>query len=178
MHNNRKTDNDNLTNELFVTQETDYGEKYKSHLLEQYKLCVAMADKISSRRSTANNFFLSLNTLLITVIGILSRLGSSFAVFNLWWVVIASFAGILFCLCWAVIIRCYRELNNAKFKVINAIEKKLPVSAFEAEWNFLKPENKTTKYPQLTRVERWVPIIFAALYVALIIIALVLAMLL
>ena len=30
-------------------------------LLEQYKIAVNMADKISDRRATANNFFLTLN---------------------------------------------------------------------------------------------------------------------
>jgi len=86
MSNGKKTANDALKDKLFVNEEKDYGDKYKSHLLEQYKLCVVMADKISSRRATANNFFVSLNTLLITVIGILSRLGSSFAAFYFWWV--------------------------------------------------------------------------------------------
>ena len=38
-----------------------YGEKYKEHLLEQYKLYVEMADRISGRRQTANSFFLSIN---------------------------------------------------------------------------------------------------------------------
>jgi len=165
------SDDKSVPDRLFVIKEEDYGDKYKSHLLEQYKLCLTMADKNSSRRATANNFFLSLNTALITVIGILSRLGASFVTFYPWWIVAASVAGILLCWIWIVTIRCYKELNEAKFKIINAIERKLPVAAFEAEWKCLNPDNNS-KYPQLTRVERWIPLIFAALYVALTIIAL------
>lgn len=175
MNDQKKTDKDAIDDKLFVTEEKEYGDKYKSHLLEQYKLCVLMADKVSSRRSLANNFFLSLNTLLITIIGILTRLGPSFTAFNFWWVVIASIAGILFCLCWHVTIRYYRELNEAKFTVINSIEKKLPVAAFDAEWEYLTTGKKTLKYPHLTKVERWVPLVFALLYSVLMIIAFLLA---
>jgi hypothetical protein len=175
MNKAEKNDNDYVKKHLFVTQEKEYGDKYKSHLLEQYKLCVLMADKNSSRRVDANNFFLSLNTLLIAIIGILSRLGPSFIAFYLWWTIIASFAGILFCWIWRINIGCYRALSEAKFKVINVIEQKLPVVAFETEWKYLNPESKDSKYPQLTKVERWIPLIFTALYLALIMIALTLA---
>jgi len=159
-----------LESQLFGVDEKKYGKDYKKHLLDQYKLCVEMADKISSRRCTANNFFLSVNTLLLTAIGILSRFGSSFAALSLWWLVITSAAGILFCWAWLLTIRCYRDLNDAKFKTINAIEQKLPAAAFNVEWALLNPENKATKYPQLTKVERWVPRIFIFLYLVLMLI--------
>jgi hypothetical protein len=157
---------------LFVVEQKDYGDTYKKDLLEQYKLCVEMADRISSRRSLANNFFLSLNTLLISVIGILSGLGSTSVDFTFTWAIIASFAGILFCLLWTTIIRCYRDLNTAKFKVINEIEKKLPAAAFQTEWSCLSCDNPPEgigKYRQLTKVEYWIPVIFVALYALLII---------
>ena len=119
-----------------------YGVEYNKHLLEQYKLCVEMADKISSRRCNANNFFLSINTILLTAIGILSKLGFDFTIFNLTWIIMVSFAGILFCWTWIVTIRCYRNLNEAKFEIINKFEQKLPVKAFETEWALLTGENK------------------------------------
>lgn len=156
--------------QLFAIDEKSYGSIYKKHLLEQYKLCVEMADRISARRSTANNFFLSVNTLLVAVIGVLSRLGSNSVSFSLLWAIIASTAGILFCLCWATTIRRYRDLNMAKFNVINAIEKKLPASAFKTEWTYLCQEKKADEYKHLTAVEYWVPMIFVALYVLLIIV--------
>ena len=158
--------------QLFTVREKDYGDKYKAHLLEQYKLCVSMADKNSSRRAAANNFFLSLNTLLITIIGILSNLGSDFIKVNLGWVVLAALAGVMFCWIWRANIGCYRALNEAKFKVINAIEQKLPVSAFESEWNCLNQKDARVKYPQLTKLEMRIPIIFMAIYIALVTISL------
>lgn len=155
---------------LFISDEKSYGKDYKTHLLTQYKLCVEMADKISSRRSTANNFFLSVNTVLISAIGILLRFEGDLVESSLWWLVVTSVAGILFCWAWWINIRCYRGLNEAKFKVINAIEERLPVSAFSAEWALLNPKDRTTVYPQLTKIERWVPTIFAFLYSVLMLI--------
>lgn len=39
-------------------------ETYQAVLLEQYKLCVEMADRVSARRNLTNTFFLSLNSLV------------------------------------------------------------------------------------------------------------------
>lgn len=167
------TDN-KLESKLFAISEKNYGQSYKGHLLEQYKLYVEMADRISSRRATTNTFFLSLNTLLITAVGILSRLGSSFVSFNILWVVIASIAGILFCWAWHVIIRSYCQLNWGKYKIINMIEKRLPVAMYEAEWSCLKPKGEARKYKELTTVELWIPRIFGFLYIVLMVMGILL----
>ena len=167
-NNKAKINGENMENSHFFSDEKLYGKEYRKHLLEQYKLCVQMADKISSRRCSANNFFLSVNTLFLTAIGILSKLGFEFSLFNISWIIIVSFSGILLCWTWLVTIRCYRNLNEAKFEIINRIEEKLPVKAFETEWALLTGERKTDKYPHLTRVERWVPRIFSFLYLVLI----------
>jgi len=157
--------------ELFAVEEKDYGRDYKKHLLEQYKLYVEMADRISSRRSKANTFFLSVNTLLVTAIGILSKLELEFEALNLWWVLTTSFAGILFCWAWLSIISSYKQLNTGKFKVINTIEQKLPLAMYKAEWSYLKPERGISRYKQLTVVETLVPKIFGGVYCVLMIIA-------
>lgn len=48
------------------------NEKYKDDKLifEQYKLYVESADRISQRRSSVNTFFITANSIMITVIGI------------------------------------------------------------------------------------------------------------
>lgn len=48
---------------------------YQAHLLEQYKLYVGMADKISERRQSANSYFLSLNTALLGFVGYMNSIG-------------------------------------------------------------------------------------------------------
>lgn len=162
-----KADSADQKNQLFVVDEKTYGKMYNAHLIEQYKLCVEMADRVSERRNNTNSFFLTLNGVLITAIGILAKIGSSNLVYNFFWVVVASVAGVIFCWCWVTTINCYRKLNSAKFEVINTIEKKLPASSFDTEWKQLNAEDKKGKYPQLTNVERWIPIVFSFLYIAL-----------
>lgn len=67
------------------------------------------------------------------------------------------------CLCYLVIfIRNYKLLNAEKFNVINTIEKKLPVTPFNDEWEKLK-NNK--KYADCTKLEKALPIMFIILYV-------------
>jgi hypothetical protein len=42
---------------LFKNQEGYPSDQLRGHLLEQYKLYLEMADRISSRRQSANSFF-------------------------------------------------------------------------------------------------------------------------
>lgn len=66
-------DTDQLTKKLFnqFPPERPYAanEKQQAHLLDQYKLYVEMADRISARRQTANSYFLSINTALVGFVG-------------------------------------------------------------------------------------------------------------
>jgi hypothetical protein len=57
--------------ELFGLDESRYGPSYSDHLLQQYKLCVEMADHVSVRRALANTFFLTTSTLFVSFIGLL-----------------------------------------------------------------------------------------------------------
>ncbi len=43
-----------------------------STVLDLYKMAVEMADRVSARRAGANSFFLTLNTVLAAVVGIVS----------------------------------------------------------------------------------------------------------
>jgi hypothetical protein len=47
----------------------DDPKAYQAALLEQYKLYVEMADRISQRRGLTNTFFLTLNTAIFTLVG-------------------------------------------------------------------------------------------------------------
>jgi hypothetical protein len=57
-------------------------------------------------------------------------------------------------------------LNEGKFKVIGALEERLPTRAFStAEWTALDQGRDWRVYLPLTHVERWIPLIFAGTYV-------------
>lgn len=159
-----------ISNDLWHNPEKvkEYGQEsvqYQDHLFEQYKMFVEMADRISSRRSGANVFFLSLNTSIITCISFFIE---KVKAVHPEWVLIFPFIGILMiCLIWWAIIRSYKNLNSGKFQVIQLMEEQLPSTPYKAEWKALGEGKDKRKYFPLTNIEQWIPIIFAALYLAL-----------
>jgi hypothetical protein len=139
------------------------GELYQNHILEQYKIYVEMADRISARRNLANVFFLTLNTLCITAIGFLLE---KISLVDPKWLIIFPLLGLLIlCLVWWWLLSSYRDLNSAKYKVVGNLEKKLPSSPYwSAEWNELGKGEDYSKYLPLTALEIIVPIVFGVLY--------------
>lgn len=131
-------------------------------LFEQYKLYVEMADRISSRRLTSNSFFLSINSAIIALGGYASlRFHSALSTPV---AIVAALTGITLCLLWQRLLASYRHLNTVKFRVIHELEKLLPVSPYDAEWQLAGRGEKPKRYLPLTHLERWVPWVFAALH--------------
>jgi hypothetical protein len=141
--------------------------------LELYRLAVDMADRVSARRGTANAFFLALNTALAGVVGFVrpssSATGGVIRV-DVFGIVLVSLVGVVLSAAWWLLLRSYRDLNEAKFKVINAMEEGLPAHPFGDEWRYLKEDPIKKKFParyaELNVVERIVPVAFALVYVA------------
>lgn len=144
-----------------------YKKDFHKHLLAQYKLYVESADKISSRRESANHFYLTLNLGLFAISGYLSFLDKNNLVF-----MIIPLVGIVISFYWIKTIKSYRNLNTEKFKVIHKLEDYLPAALFKHEWQVLE-EGKTKSYIPLTVVEEGVPKIFIAMYILIIILILI-----
>lgn len=138
---------------------------YQTHILEQYKIYVEMADKISERRNLTNVFFLSVNTTLITLFSYVFK--STSEINPKWMFVFPVLAMCLLCFVWWHLLRSYRQLNSAKYKVIGELERQLPASPYwSAEWKYLGEGKDTKKYFPLTHLEHFVPIIFGFLYLS------------
>jgi hypothetical protein len=128
-------------------------------LLEQYQLAVEMADRLSARRSTANGFFLTVQTTLVALLSI-SGIKQS-------WI---AAAGVIFAATWWLLLRSYRDLSAAKWASIAELEKQLPAQPFTDEWTTLKkdPVKKwRPRYAELGFVERIVPSVFAVLFIVI-----------
>ena len=136
---------------------------YLEHLLEQYKIYVEMADRISARRHAANVFFLTLHSSAVAAIGFsLEKIGK---IDPLWVLIFPALALLIICLVWWWLIRSYRNLNTAKYKVIGKMEEQLPYSPYwKEEWKELGEGNDWRKYLQLTVIEQWVPVMFGLIY--------------
>ncbi len=138
-----------------MTEENEASQQY----LELYKLAVEMADRVSARRATANAFFLTVNTALLAFV--------SSGSLNVLWLV--ALAGIALSGTWWVLLKSYRDLNAAKFQVITEMENNLEASVFGDERKRLKEKRQEGwrgRYAEFGAVERFVPFIFAALYTA------------
>lgn len=146
----------------------EYGEKYHDHLLEQYKLYVETSQQTSERRQNANNYLLTINSSLVVLfVTLLSTFGHH------WWNVFIPLTGSGVCFLWWSTVDSYKDLNTAKFAVIHELEDQLPVALFKHEWYVCGHNRKKTdkdiedKYVPLTHLERWIPVAFAILYLAL-----------
>ena len=144
----------------------EYGEQFKEHLLEQYKLYVEMADRVSDRRERTNRFYISLLSVLLALLSIV--FGRN--ILDEFQTVVFLTIGVLglgLCVLWNINIRSYRQLNSGKFKVIHEMEQNLPFSCYDREWKILGEGKEAKTYLQLTRVEQYVPVILAVPYLLL-----------
>lgn len=156
-------------------------------ILELYKMTVEMTDRTSARRAGANSFFLTLNTALAAVVGIVSSARKpasqgNLLLYDAFGLVSTAIAGVALALVWWALLRYYRRLNAAKFDVINKLEEQLPARPYTDEWAILhsvptpsdtKPSGWTcwwrreVKHREATVVEQVVPFVFMGIYVAL-----------
>lgn len=125
-------------------------------LLAQWQTCVEMANAVSERRDAMNNLFVTLDLAIIAAISFMWDTKT----------IVLLIAGIIICIVWILFIRNFRELNKAKYDVINKIELYLPMKAFYDEWQVLK---KSKKYIEGTKLEKIMPIAFCILYLGILI---------
>jgi len=148
-----------------------YGADARSHCLDLYKLFVETTSHVSDRREKTNSYFLAINTGLVTLLGgvvpSISDEGQLDAPYFLSG--IAPLAGLLLCLVWYRIIHSYRQLNAVKFEIVHALEQRLPIRLFEAEWKHAGRGKDGTRYAPLIGLEKQVPAVFALLYLWLLI---------
>ncbi|RJL31847.1 hypothetical protein D5H75_18840 [Bailinhaonella thermotolerans] len=135
-------------------------------VVDLYKLAVEMADRVSARRGTSNSFFLSVQTAFVAVFG----LSAPELALSMWASIAVALAGIALSATWWLQLKSYRDLNRAKFEVINRIEDRLPVKVFSDEWSALKRgsvKSWRTRYAELGVSERLIPFVFIAVHILL-----------
>lgn len=135
-----------------------------------YATAVEMADRVSARRGQANQFYLSIETVLLGVpafFGSATPTGGGASAFP---TTVLAAVGVIVSATWWLQLRSYRQLNRAKFEVILAIERKhFSTHPFGDEWNSLKEDSLPGwrgRYAELSTVERVVPIVFLVANVA------------
>lgn len=136
--------------------------KYQDHILEQYKLYIASIEQNTSRRNIANSFFLTLHIVTITAAATFYKNGINEIQI---WMLIPFLVLISSCYFWYRVVESYKQLNSVKFKVVEEIEKHLPLAIWvKSEWKFLGFGKDPNLYIPITHIERLVPILMTIGY--------------
>ena len=137
----------------------DYAGSFAADLLEQYKLYVQSAENVSGRRVASSRYLLTLSGALVALYGLQ---GVGFG--QGWLTLLIPITGIFVSLLWWQIIKSHADLNTVKFKVIHEFEQHLPAAMYDYEWS-LAEEGQGKAYRAVTKIERWIPVMFAFLHV-------------
>jgi|SRR3989344_824518 len=151
--------------DLFSKSKKEYGGDYKNHFFEQYKLYIESVEKTSDRRQQANNYFITINTALISFMGLSFQI--PFFENNTWIRALLSLTGIVICAVFWFLIRSYKQLNTGKFEVIHKIEENLPLALYKYEWEVLGKGKDNRKYYPFSHIELLMPFVFGLIYVLL-----------
>lgn len=130
-------------------------EKDTAALSDLFKLYVEMANAVSQRRDNINKFFLTLTTAIPVLV--LSRQDTN--IYSLSIALPITIIEAAICGVWLYMLFAYKRLNKAKFDVILDLEQRLPYADFDKE-------RKTHEGPNLTDVEKYIPIILMVVYIA------------
>jgi hypothetical protein len=149
--------------EILIPDGAPTTTEQKVQFFELYKIMVASSEALVARRQTVNTFFLTINGLLVTAIGLFLRGGGSVRL-QAAGILVLAVAGAALCAPWRTLIISFGQLNTGKFKVINEMERALAASIFAAEWEALERGENPKVYRSFTSREIFVPLAFSALY--------------
>jgi hypothetical protein len=181
---NTEITEEKLTEMICKYEQGDYGifnddiEKLdKKLLLEQYKLFLKTSEDLISRRQGVNNFYISINSALVTLFGASFTFNSIEGFSKLIIGAMFAFTGIVLSIFWIRTLLAYGNLNGSKLKIISGIERQLPASLYDAEWAAMSDRLNKKKYISFTDNETNIPKIFIAIYLIMFIVLVVAAVL-
>lgn len=137
----------------------------KEQLFEQYKLYLSGASEISNRRQKANEYFLTTNTILVSLIVFVSQ----YKQINDPKLIILFIAviGLINSVITYYIIRSYKQINSVKFQVLHELEASLPANLYAYEWKLLGEGKNRKKYWPFSRLELKIPLLFGVIFIVL-----------
>ncbi len=141
---------------------------HKGEILDQYKMFQKTSEDLVARRQSVNSFYISVNSALVALVGIVMGLVETPA--KMYVMAFMCLTGIILDISWMNILEAYGTLNAAKMKVIKLMEEKLPVALYDVEWQVMSDKLNNKKYVSFTDSEKRIPRIFAAVYICIIVI--------
>ncbi len=151
--------------------------------LKQYEMFVETSEELVKRKQTVNSFYITLNSLIVSVIlaaftlsGEVKMLGTSVLPVTAI-ACMASLVGGIVCYSWCSLLKSYADLNGSKMKIISYIETHLAYNLYDTEWQLVSKKTGKKKYKSFSVKEMFIAKLFAGLYAVLFTVGLVLAFL-
>ena len=133
--------------------------------IEQYKSYLQDVGNIGTRHENSRRFYLSVVSALFVFLSMASQDGP-FHVVHGTVLVLVGLVGIILCMAWVMHMQSFAAIYRAKFDVLRAMEEKHNLfHVFDEEWKRLKDD---PRYRLLTFIDSVTPVIFAALFIAVI----------
>lgn len=145
-------------------------EEGRAQFFELYKMMVASSEALVARRQGVNTFFLTINGLLLTAIGLFVQGGDRIRL-QAGGVFVLAIAGLALCAAWRSLLISFGQLNTGKFTIINRMERDLVASIYAAEWEALARGSDPRVYQSFTEREAFVPLAIGAIHVASILVS-------
>lgn len=133
-------------------------------LIEQYKVYLQTSETVVQRRQNVSSFYISVNAAIISISAVISPFINDMKSLSIVIMVISVF-GLILDISWIRILESYAVLNSSKLKIIELIEKRLPASLFDKEWEVMSNKLNNKKYVSFTDSEKRIPKIFSAIYI-------------
>lgn len=147
----------------------DDDQAHKAHtdqlLLDQYKLYVESAENVTMKRASASRFYLTVLAGLLAVFSLPKDVVA--AQFQVVLYAGIGLLGMVLCVVWFANLHSYRQLNKGKYRIIHEMEQRLPFAPFRREWDILGHGKDVSRYRPISKLEQAIPTAFFALYGAL-----------
>ena len=150
------------TDAMYPSGTPKTGEEH-SEVFELYKLMVASSESLVARRQGVNTFFLTINGLVLTAVGLFIRNGGNTGL-QAGGIFVLTLVGIVLCYAWWSLLQSFGKLNSGKFTVINSLERQLAASIYAAEWEALGRGEIRWVYRSFTKSEAYVPLAVGVIY--------------
>ena len=150
----------------------DFAEMDKKLLFEQYRIFLQTSEALVSRRQTVNSFYRTVNSALVALFGALLALSIDIY-YKLAIGFIFATVGLVLASSWIKTLISYGNLNSSKMTIIRSIERQLPASLYDAEWQALSDKLNKSKYVSFTQNEARIPWIFIGIYSAIVLMIIV-----
>lgn len=147
---------------IFAGQENAYGPTYREHFFQQYKLFVESVNYTSDLKLKLNTFFLTVNTALVTAIGL--GFSGQRQVSSSVWHLLLPLAGVLICIIWWGLTYSYKQRNIIKLHIIHCLEEQLPLALYKTEWHLMEENHASRLKKFLFSIDLFIPFVFLSFY--------------